>query len=182
MVKFLYMKLFLTLTAILGFALCAFAQTTYVVSNGDELRAALRAPVRGDIIILQAGATFVGPFTLPPTSGNGWVTLQSSASANLPAAGVRVNPKAHAAYMPKLVPGGGTVPIIATGQGASHYQFIGLEITTDEIPDISVDDRFLDHLVRLGQETELAISDLPHHFIFERCYIHGSPTKGSRRG
>src|SRR5439155_6309552 len=26
------------------------------------------------------------------------------------------------------------------------------------------------------------MEDLPHHIVFDRCYLHGDPTKGARRG
>src|SRR4051812_20572009 len=46
----------------------------------------------GDTITLNAGTTYVGQFTLPNlTTGSGWVTIQSSNLASLPAAGTRVS-------------------------------------------------------------------------------------------
>jgi hypothetical protein len=36
--------------------------------------------------------------------------------------------------------------------------------------------------VRLGYGTERTRRELPHHFIFDRCYIHGDPALGGKRG
>src|SRR5688572_29731379 len=182
--KYRYIRSILSIAVTLVMASGCLAQTMLTANTGDEFRAALAAANRGDTIVLQAAATFVGPFILPhKIDGSGWITIVSSGIENLPPPGVRINPKEHIPHMPKLLPGAGTDPIIATAPGASHYRFIGLEISAGE-PGIG--DKFLDHLVRLGsevdQETERSIADLPHHFIFERCFVHGSPTRGSRRG
>jgi hypothetical protein len=184
LLNYRYVQCILPIAVTLVMASGSPAQTVFSASTGDEFRAALAAANRGDTIVLQAAATFAGPFFLPlKIEGSGWITIVSSAIENLPPPGMRIDPKVHSPHMPKLVPGPGTDPIIATIQGASHYRFIGLEITTGEP---GAGDKFLDHLVRLGsevdQETERSIADLPHHFIFERCFIHGSPTRGSRRG
>src|SRR6267142_3100250 len=70
----------------------AFIDTTYsppsgntiVVNAGGNLQTAINNAVPGDTIVLQAGATFTGPFTLPnKTSGSGWIYIQSSAYASL---------------------------------------------------------------------------------------------------
>jgi len=58
--------------------------TTWVVNAGGDLQAALNAAVPGDIIQLQAGATFQGHYTLPNKSGTSWIYIQSSGLANLP--------------------------------------------------------------------------------------------------
>src|ERR1700741_5275368 len=44
------------------------------VAAGESLQAALNEARLGDTIVLQAGATFRGPFKLPnKTSGSGWI-------------------------------------------------------------------------------------------------------------
>ena len=101
----------------------------YQVASGDNLQRALNSAQPGDVIELEAGATFVGPFTLPRkppvTSGSPWIVIRSSEMERLPAEGVRVVP-ADNAFMPKLVASTGAV--IATESGAHHYRFIGVEI------------------------------------------------------
>ena len=55
------------------------AGLVHTVNAGGNLQAALDAALPGDIINLQAGATFTGPFTLPLKSGNGWIVVRTSA-------------------------------------------------------------------------------------------------------
>jgi len=96
------------------------------VPEGGSLQAALEAAQPGDVITLDPGATYTGPFTLPRKVGAGWITVRTGAAdAVFPAAGVRVNPS-HAGLMPKLV--AAAEAVLATAPGAHHYRFIGLEI------------------------------------------------------
>src|SRR5712692_9463195 len=144
---------------------------TIPVSAGGDFQAALNAAQAGDVILLEAGATFTGPFTLPYKAGSGWIMIRSSALGwNLPP-GTRVDPS-RAAMMPKLEAAHGSV--ISTEPRAHHYRFIGIEIRPR-------DGAFLYNLVLLGYK-ETSVEDLPHHIIFDRCYIHGDPKKGTRRG
>jgi hypothetical protein len=137
-----------------------------------NLQIALNAANPGDVITLEAGATFTGPFTIPNKPGTGWITIRTSApDGSLPPPGTRVTP-AYAAVMPKLVAATGSV--LTTAPGAHHYRFIGIEIRPKERT-------FLYSLVQLGT-TETSTDQLPHHIIFDRCYLHGDPEKGTRRG
>jgi hypothetical protein len=145
-------------------------RTVSVPSHGD-LQAALDRAEPGDLIALEPGATYEGPFRLPRKPGAGWVVIASrSAAARLPP-GQRVSP-ANAAEMPKLVAAFGSV--IATDRAAHNYRFVGIEISPTS-------GTFLRDLVRLGLD-ETALDDVPHDIIFERCYLHGDPLKGTRRG
>src|SRR2546422_6175285 len=63
---------------------------TLAVPAGGDLQAALNAAVGGDVITLQAGATFSGPFTLPNKSGTGWIIVRTSADSTLPPPGARI--------------------------------------------------------------------------------------------
>ncbi|PYN80939.1 MAG: hypothetical protein DMD96_12795 [Candidatus Rokuibacteriota bacterium] len=61
---------------------------TIIVPAGGDLQAALNAAQPGDVITLQAGATFRGPFTLPNKAGLGWITVRTSApDSSLPPPG-----------------------------------------------------------------------------------------------
>jgi len=144
---------------------------TLAVPAGGDLQAALNNARPGDVISLAAGAAYVGPFTLPNTAGAGWIYVQSSALATLPAAGTRVSP-AQAGLMPKILAPGS--PAIRTATGAHHVRFVGIELAPTS-------GTFVENVVTIGS-SESSASALPNNVTFDRCYIHGDPTSGSRRG
>ena len=145
---------------------------TIAVAAGEDFQAALDNAQPGDTITLEAGAVFTGPFRLPRKNGNGWILVRTSApDGRLPMPGTRVDPS-DAPAMPKLVAASDSV--LSTAEGAHHFRFVGVEI----MPTAGVS---LTNLVQLGKG-ETAIDRLPHHLVFERCYLHGDPAKGARRG
>lgn len=152
---------------------------TYTVNAGGNLQTTLNQAAAADpnknyLIVLQAGATFTGPFTLPVRGvGTGWVILRSSAIGSLPPEGTRVK-LSDASNMPKIVVGAGVGGAIQTAAQAHHFRFVGVEIKP-------VANNFVYALVELGSG-ETALSALPHDIIFDRCYLHGDPTQGTRRG
>src|SRR6267142_5633684 len=111
----------ITIFVIFGTTTAKAAGTTFRVRAGGDFQAALNQAQSGDEIVLEAGATFTGPFYLPNQAGMGDIIIRSSASSRL-RDGVRVSP-ASAAQMPKLVASGGYV--VATDAGAHNYRFIG---------------------------------------------------------
>jgi hypothetical protein len=74
---------------------------TRVVQRGDNLQAALDAAQSGDVLLLEAGAEFVGNFVLPVKSGDSPIVVRSAPSAQLPGDGVRQQP-AHAPLLARL--------------------------------------------------------------------------------
>jgi len=145
--------------------------TIHRARNGEELRRALGLAHPGDAIVLEAGAVFSGPFTLPEKAGSGWITIRTGAEDKLPAPGTRVDPS-HAPLMPRLE--SATDSVITAAPGAHHYRLIGLEISPKE-------GAFLFNLVALGT-FEKSLEALPHHIVIDRCYLHGDPGLGTRRG
>jgi len=141
------------------------------VEPGGDLQAALNAARPGDTLALPAGSVFRGPFDLPRTTGNGWITVRTAALDRLPPAGTRVTPD-DAAAMPILEATEGTV--LRAAAGAHHLRFVGLELRPAA-------GSFLYALALLGAN-ETSAEETPHHIVFERCYLHGDPEKGTRRG
>jgi hypothetical protein len=144
------------------------------VPAGGDLQAALNAANPGDTILLAAGATYTGSFKLPTKSGSSFITIRTSASdSQLPPAGTRIDPS-YFAVLPKILgPAGG--PAVYTDTAAHHYQFIGVEIAPTT-------GTYLYNVVLLGDGTETSTSMLPHDITFDRTYIHGDATAGTRRG
>src|SRR5687768_16122790 len=73
--------------AFLGIALSCGTTDTNAATNsgpaGGDLQAAINSAQGRDTIILQAGAVYIGNFTLPHKSASEYITIQSS--AQLPA-------------------------------------------------------------------------------------------------
>jgi hypothetical protein len=142
------------------------------VPAGGDLQTALQRAQPGDVITLAPGATYRGPFTAPKKAGDGWITVRTGApDSALGPVGRRIGP-AQSQQMPRLTAGSGSV--LALAPGAHHYRFIGLEISPTP-------GTFLYNVVGPSSEARQD-ADQPHHIIFDRCYLHGDPAKGSRRG
>jgi hypothetical protein len=160
------------------FAFCVFtaSATTINVPAGGDFQNALNSARAGDTITLAAGAFYKGQFVLPPNSGNDYITIRTNApDTSLPAPGVRITP-AYASVLPKLVADWtGHLPVIRTVLGANHYRFIGVEISPTA-------GTALLQLIQLADGDETSLSALPNDFIIDRCYLHGDPTAGTRRG
>ena len=144
--------------------------STITVPAGGDFQTALNAAQPGSIIVLAAGATYSGNFTLPNKSGTGWIYIQSSALGSLPSPGTRVTP-ARASLMPKIV-SSNMNPAIQTASAAHHYRFVGIEIATTWATTSS---------------TAYAVVNLdgapaPSNLTFDRCYIHGTSTGNLRNG
>jgi hypothetical protein len=159
------------------------------VPAGANLQQYINAAHPGDTLVLQANATYAGNFTLPnltsrsqqPATGHpqdpraGYVTITTSDMASLPPAGIRVS-SSYAPHMPKLVapPGNLYAPVVRTLPGAHHFAFVGVEFAPSPGQQIW-------HEILLG-EKETSTAELPHDFIFDRCYIHGDPNRDAKTG
>lgn len=146
---------------------------TISVNQGGDLQAALYQAQLGDTIVLQAGAHFVGPYTLPNKAGSGgWIYVQSGNYQRLPASGTRVKP-GDAANMPVLIaPASGSA--IVTENGTHHYRFVGIEFKT--APGVYTTN------VVLLDNNDKSTATLSHHLTFDRCYFYADTTIGARRG
>jgi len=159
-----------------------FLNTTYVaparapkpVAAGEDLQAAINSAQPGDVLTLQAGATFTGNFTLPAKSGSDWIIIRTSApDSSLPPPGTRITPT-YVNVMPKIVAPNGS-PALTALDGAHHFRFIGIEFSVAP----SVTQAF--NVILLGAD-QTSLAQMPHNLIFDRVYIHGHPDRNLRRG
>jgi len=149
-----------------------------VVRAGDRLQAAIDSARPGDVIALEQGASFVGHFRLRRKSGDGWITIRSAGSdATLPAPGTRMTPAlAAAGDLPRILTPD-NMPAIGTDSGAHHYRIIGVEVS------VASGVTAQSGLVTLGNSGALQdqLSEVPHHLILDRVYVHGTSTLVMKR-
>jgi len=143
------------------------------VVAGENLQAVLNNAKPGETIVLPAGATFRGPFTLPKIVGSGWIYVVSSHLANLPPPGTRVSP-ANAANMPKILAPNG-LSALKTVANSHHFRFVGIEFAP--APGTTL----IYQVVAIGN-SDTSPATLAHHIVFDRCYVHGNPNSNDRRG
>jgi hypothetical protein len=154
-----------------------------------DLQIAINDASPGDVILLRAGETFTGNFILKAKSSSAtqYITIRSDAADSaFPGAGRRLIPSGESganvarSSLPRLVGQGATyksTPVIRTAPGAHHYRLQFLEI--DGTGNVGYET-----LVQLGENTsnQTSVSGSPHHFVVDRVYLHGHPTKGMKRG
>jgi Putative Ig domain len=149
------------------------------VNAGGNLQTALNAAQCGDVIQLQAGATFSGSFTVPAKNCdiNHWIWIRtSSPDSALPAEGQRVTPcyagvaslegrPQYSCNNPQNVLA--TVEIQTRGDGpfqfasgANFYRFIGLEVTRPAGTP--------------GPARLMSTKGTMDHVIVDRSWLHGA--------
>jgi hypothetical protein len=161
---------------------------TWMVHSGESVERVLASAACGDIIQLQAGATFTGNFVLPEKScdDSHWIIIRTSApDSGLPPEGTRLTPcYAGVSSLPGRPPlncastanvlakiefdgkaGSGPITFAA---GANHYRLIGLEVTrgafSNPVHNLALFKGSADHLV------------------FDRLWFHGSAQDETARG
>jgi hypothetical protein len=161
------------------------------VAAGASIQSALNSANCGDIIQLQAGATFTtGTLSFPAKSCDDqhWIIVRTSASdAQLPPEGTRMTPcyagVASLNGRPALTckslqkvlatisyTGTGDGPI-SFSTGANHYRLLGLEVT-----------RVADNGTPVGGLVVAEQGGSMDKIVIDRMYIHGAPMDETRRG
>jgi hypothetical protein len=158
------------------------------VSKGGDFQQALNSAKCGDTIELQAGAIFVGNFTIPALACDDahWIIVRTStADGSLPPEGTRISPcyagisslpgrppfncPSKNNVMAQLQYSGNSCGPITFADGANHYRFIGLEITrtpsTGAVYDLVFNNR-----------------GATDHIIFDRSWFHGTAKDETQRG
>lgn len=146
----------------------------------DDLQSAIDAASPGSILLLDAGVSFNGGFILPfKGQGEEWIILMSSRMDLLPSDERRIDPTAptgndeyplQSDAMAKIVTDHlSGIPCFKTQANAHHYRLVGLEITAG----INVMNSY--GLINLGDgsSAQNSLEFIPHHFVIDRCFIHG---------
>ena len=148
---------------------------TIHVPAGGNLQAAIDQAQGGDVITLEAGATYAGNFWLRNKPGMTVpiVIRTATPDAALPGPGVRRTP----AYAPLLakIRSSNTMPALRTAAGAHHWtlQFLEFLANVDGFSDI----------IALGANdtTQTDLTTVPYALVLDRLYIHGDPLLGQKR-
>jgi hypothetical protein len=161
---------------------------TWMVRSGENLEQVLSSASCGDIVQLQAGATFGGNLVIPHKNcdDSHWVIIRTSApDSSLPPEGTRLTPcyagvpslagrpplrcasAANVLAKIEFNGKGGSGPILFS-PGANHYRLIGLEVTRTASPAAVYN---LIEFVGPGD-----------HVVFDRLWIHGTAQDDTVRG
>lgn len=157
------------------------------VNAGGDLQSALNSAQCGDVIQLQAGATFSGQFSLPAKNCdiNHWILIRtSSPDSALPAEGQRAtpcyagvaslpgrpqyscaNPQNVLAKVQMNKTGNGPFQI---ANGANYYRFTGLEITRPA--------------GTKGGARLISAQGTADHIVLDRSWLHGTPQDETHDG
>lgn len=136
-----------------------------------QLQQAIESALPGTTIWLEQGVSYTGPYDLPEKTGDGWIVIRTAVNDDeLPLTNERITPE-YAPVLSKILAKPG-LSAIKTKPGAHHYYFLGIEIEATD---------FSWNVVEIGSG-EKNIDDLPHDITFDRVYLHGHKTLGSRRG
>jgi hypothetical protein len=157
---------------------------TITVPAGGDLQTAINVAQPGDTIVLEAGATYTGSYLLPVkpvVSGtdSDYITIRTSTTdALLPDSSTRLNPSVHGSLLARLVSPGQGQPVIRTSPGAHHYRFLGLEFSPSDASAQVYD------LILLGDgsSAQNTLSEVPHHLVIDRCYLHALAGQELKRG
>jgi hypothetical protein len=147
------------------------------IPSGDatSLQNAINASTCGDTIVLVAGSTYSGNFTVPATSCSGWTEIVSSAVSSLPTPGNRVS-LSNASNM-AIVSTPNTAAAIQFKPSSNHWRLIGIDITTSYVSTTNT----VYYLVGMG-ESQSNQSLLPSYVIFDRCLILGLSNTNTQHG
>jgi hypothetical protein len=154
--------------------LCPFAAAaeTRTVRRGANLQTVLNGAVPGDVIELEAGAEFVGNFTLPVKNGDAPIVLRTAGS-NMPAPGLRIAPQ----DAPQLarIRSATTVPALRTAAGAHHWEVRHLEFAANQ--------NGYGDIIQIGDgsSAQNTLERVPHHITLSHLYIHGDALVGQKR-
>jgi hypothetical protein len=142
------------------------------VPPGGDLQAALDNAQPGDVIVLTPGAEYVGNFVLPRKEGNAWITVRSEATRHGAPPDIRIGPQ-HARFLAALR-SPNSQPVLRTAARAHHWRLELLEFRPSPSAEAT--------LVEFGASAQGTLEEVPRELVLDRCYFHGDPSRGQKRG
>jgi hypothetical protein len=143
------------------------------VRRGENLQTILNGAKPGDIVLLEAGAEFVGNFVLPVKTGDAPIVVRSAFNDGLPAAGQRIQP-GHAPMLARIR-SPNTAAALRTAAAAHHWHLLYLEFAANK-------DGFGD-IIQLGDggSAQNTLAKVPHDLYMSHLYVHGDALQGQKR-
>lgn len=154
---------------------------TWNPTTATALQTALTNSARGDLIILNAGTTYVGNFLLPVKTGdssNGWVTLRSSAYGSF-VDDTRAT-SADVANMPRIRTANTAAALrteFNSTTASKGWAFEGIEVDLDPAWTSTLNFG----IITLGGN-QPTLGQTATDFFFHHCYIHGGTNTPTSRG
>jgi hypothetical protein len=158
-----------------------YIDTTFALPGGThwpchtsaDLRAALVNSQPGDVIVLDAGATYSGNFTLSAkaNANKRWIYIITNGA--IPAPGVRVGPSDAAAMAKVVTPN--TAPAFITPSGATCWRLVGLEVTSTSAYVPPGGSNTFSYFL-LAWPNWPPVAPLADSITIDRCYFHADPT------
>lgn len=149
---------------------------TVRVAAGTSLQAAIDAAQPGDVLLLQAGATFTGNYSLPDKGpGTAFITIRSdSPDASLPPPATRITPAFGSLLATIRSPN--TMSALTTQPGAHHWRLQLLQFRANL--------RGFGDIIALGSgdRDQSTLASVPHDLVLERLVVLGDPVIGQKRG
>lgn len=146
------------------------------VGAGGNLQAAIDAAQPGDIIELQAGATYVGNFVLRDKGAASTpIVIRTGASGiGLPGEGVRIDPSVSGRLAILRSPN--TMPALTAAAGAHHWRL--------ELLEFKANDRGYGEIIALGSgaSDQNSLALVPHDLVLDRLLVRGDAIIGQKRG
>lgn len=153
--------------------------TVRTVSAGQALQPVLDAAVGGDVIVLEAGATFTGNFILREKElAQDWIYVVSSDLGSL-AERTRVSP-ADTSHMAHIVTPN-TAPAIRTAGVANHWRLVGLDISASYTANLN---NTVYNVVKFGDlsPVQTDADQAPHDIVVDRCIVQGNDQINTTQG
>jgi hypothetical protein len=168
------MVFLLALSAGSSVATLQISSQSIAVPAGANLQQAIDAARPGETITLDPGATYVGNFVLPVKQGRETITIRTTAVSGQPAPGERVTSD-HAHLLAKIRSPNGSAAM-RTAAGAHNWRL--------ELLEFQANVRGTNDIILLGDGStaQTDLQQVPFDLVIDRCFIHGDPDVGQKRG